>query len=368
MAAVQMDEGGQAEQVVSWGPLPTNLPAQRMIARAELYGILVVLRSCLPPVRIHVDCELILKGIARGRRWCTYSKRPHADIWKKIWSALADIGIGEDGATFLKVRAHVARGRAQLEEAPARRVLAANAAADAWAKEGAAEGTNIMLRYVAQAVGDQAEKVKGALDLTAGLAKEVLSKEERWPDVTPLPRREPRARSPRCKRQEARPHKWGDRHFGQQCRRCYRVATADDRKAVLDKAGREGHAVATLALDDIGPFVVVNGHKLWQTGPYVWCALCGSHSHLRVRALARKCRGGGRCVAGTGAGRASLRAGRAPTARPDEEPVGAPARLTLQRWLQWTGFVLADGEDEVARLCKLLQEQEVVGDAEPEAA
>ncbi|MFM7989018.1 MAG: hypothetical protein ACKPKO_57865, partial [Candidatus Fonsibacter sp.] len=123
----------------------------------------MVLRSCLPPVRVHVDCQLILKGIARGAKWCTYSKRPHADVWREIWRALEEIGIGDTGAAFFKVRAHVAKTRMAGEPEPVKRLLRANAAADKWAKEGAASGTNVMLRFVAQAVSDQAEKVKASL-------------------------------------------------------------------------------------------------------------------------------------------------------------------------------------------------------------
>ena len=36
-AAVQPGDCGQSEQVVAWGPLPTSLPVQRRIARAELF-------------------------------------------------------------------------------------------------------------------------------------------------------------------------------------------------------------------------------------------------------------------------------------------------------------------------------------------
>ena len=357
---------GQSEQVVAWGPLPTSLPVQRRIARAELFAVLMVLRACLPPVRVHVDCLLILKGIARGVKWCTFSKRPHADVWREIWKALSDIGIGESGAGFFKVQAHLAKARIAEELEPVRRMLEANAAADKWAKEEAASGTNVMLHFVAQAVSDQAERVKGALDLIADLAEQVLAKHEAWPDVDPLQQGGKGVSRPR-RESQVRQHDWMAKSFGQQCRRCYRVAGSDDRKTTLDKVGCGGHAVTKLMLDDIGPQVVVNGHRLWQTGPYVWCAQCGSHTHLRVKALAKRCKGG-RCVAGARARRENLRAGRAPNAGPGDEQLGAPLRLTLVTWLEWTGFVLAEGEDGAARLSELLEAQAVVGDVEEEAA
>ncbi len=76
VAAVQMDAEGDTEQVVAWGPQPTTLPFQRRIARAALYVVLLVLRICPPPFRVHVGCATVLSGVTKGRRWCTSSKRP----------------------------------------------------------------------------------------------------------------------------------------------------------------------------------------------------------------------------------------------------------------------------------------------------
>ena len=45
VAAVQLKEDSHEEQVVCWGPLPTELPVQRTIARAELWAALLVLEN-----------------------------------------------------------------------------------------------------------------------------------------------------------------------------------------------------------------------------------------------------------------------------------------------------------------------------------
>ena len=175
-------------------------------------------------------------------------------------------------------------------------------------------------------------------------------------------------RSPTREQREARPHAWDRKPYGAQCVSCSRVAGTEERKAAMDKAGCAGHAIAKLVLEDLGPYVVVNGHKLWQTGPFVWCARCGCHTQLKVRALAKQCRGAGHCVAGPGARRANLRAGRAPYAKAGDAQLGEPARLTLETWLRWTGFAAGDGEEAVSELNGLLAAHAVKCDDDPEGA
>ena len=46
-----------------------------------------------------------MDGLARGRPWCTEGRRPYADIWVKIWSAIEDRG-GLDVNPVVKVKAH----------------------------------------------------------------------------------------------------------------------------------------------------------------------------------------------------------------------------------------------------------------------
>ena len=145
MAAAQLAPGGTEVTIAAWGPLPVDLPVQRKIARAELFAVLLVLRACLPPVRIHVDCSLILKGVEAGHRWCTYSRRPHADVWRMIWTCIDDIGLGEDGASFYKVKAHASRAHIAAAAAPMQRILIANGHADELARKGALVGVNEFL-------------------------------------------------------------------------------------------------------------------------------------------------------------------------------------------------------------------------------
>ena len=120
--------------------LPHSLPVQRTIARAELHSVLVALRNALPPLSISVDCALVLTGLANGRKWCVYSGRPNADIWKKIWNKLEDIGLDPSGAAFNKVKAHVSALAFADADAVTKLRLLTNAAADIGAKAGAEMG------------------------------------------------------------------------------------------------------------------------------------------------------------------------------------------------------------------------------------
>ena len=59
---------------------------------AELYAVLMVLRIAVPPIRIHTDCELVVKGFLRGQLWCTAPERRHREIWKQMWAIVNDLG------------------------------------------------------------------------------------------------------------------------------------------------------------------------------------------------------------------------------------------------------------------------------------
>jgi len=364
-AAVQLEEGGLDVAVVAWGPMPVYLPVQRRIARAELYAVLLVLRSCLPPLRIHVDCEIILKGVAAGQRWCTHSGRPHADVWKMLWHHIEDVGQGPEGVTFYKGKAHVSKAKVAAADLAAQRIYIANGHADGWAKQGASIGVNEMLEFIDQAVTEQAKRVKGALDHMAALAAAVLPGKTGWPDVVAPPKVEPKAAAPRPPPVPVRKHRWAPKPFGQQCLDCCRVARSAEHLDALNKASCEGHAVARLIIDDLGPYITVHGHRLWQTGHYVWCAACGCYTTKRIQGLAKQCRGGIAASArGIVARHAKLAAGRDPCAKVSAPPLGRPTRLTLGQWLRWKGLLKEDIDTVEAAecVCSALDTDAVLGD------
>ena len=85
------------------------LPGRRRfssVLRAELYALLMLLRHALPPLRIGIDNSTVVKGLAKGVVWSTCWKRPHADLWRQIWSILEDPFIDHQGFVVAKVKAH----------------------------------------------------------------------------------------------------------------------------------------------------------------------------------------------------------------------------------------------------------------------
>ena len=71
--------------------------------RAELHGLLNMLRLAMPPLTIWVDNQNVVTGWLRGREWCCASSRAAADLWRMIWDLLDDIG---GGIEILKVKGH----------------------------------------------------------------------------------------------------------------------------------------------------------------------------------------------------------------------------------------------------------------------
>jgi hypothetical protein len=239
--------------VSTWGPLPHALPVQRTIARAELYAVRQALRHCLPPIRVHVDCMLILRGVANGRRWCTHSSRPHADIWREIWHLIDDIGLGPDGASFHKVAAHVSQARLDACSVEEKRLLQMNMEADGKAKLGATMGVNHFLQFVEEAVEQRANEVKGALDFIAKFADAVYARDGGWRDVVAAPRGlgdvpKPHKIAPVVRRRD---HVIVATVFGYRCVQCRRVALSAQGLTSLVASKCMVHAPAALVLDSL---------------------------------------------------------------------------------------------------------------------
>ena len=188
-AVAHLNDDGDGVDAALFGPMPIEMAVQRRIARAELCAVWQALVHSCPPVRIHVDCNLVLHGIAYGRRWCEHSSRPHADMWRSIWSRVEDLGIGELGAIFFQVAAHMARAnQAELPEAQ-RRIVAASVHVDFFAKQGGTQGTSAFLTYVNQALDADADKIQHVFGRIGRLGEDVLSSRGEWGDVEPRPRK-----------------------------------------------------------------------------------------------------------------------------------------------------------------------------------
>ena len=125
-----------------------------------------------------------------------------------------------------------------------------------------------------------------------------------WPDVVKLPKGIGAAPKPRRAAAPALQHALEAMAFGVRCSRCCRQDPAAGETC-------KPHPIAMLVLGHLGRFAVVNGHRLWRTGEYVWCEGCVAHTKRVVRELAKPCSGHSQHAWV----RRNLRAGRAPKAR-----------------------------------------------------
>eukprot|EP00959_Pyramimonas_sp_CCMP1952_P377124 7899044-Pyramimonas_sp.AAC.1 len=55
-----------------------------------MYGLMKTLERAAPPLRVGIDNSTVIRGLRRGRRWCCSPKRPHADLWDRVWFLLPD--------------------------------------------------------------------------------------------------------------------------------------------------------------------------------------------------------------------------------------------------------------------------------------
>ena len=131
-AVVQVERRGVLIHLTAClsGPLPG--PVQSSPA-AEAFGLWAYLKHCgLPPYQYHTDCQWVVNSWRSGSAACTGAQHVHADLWRKIWLAIDDLG-GPAAVQVTKVKAHSSRA-AVLEGRVSAVDKAANDFADAAAK------------------------------------------------------------------------------------------------------------------------------------------------------------------------------------------------------------------------------------------
>ena len=72
-----------------YGPLPGHW---HTILRAELYALFILLQHAIPPFSLAIDNFTVVKGLRRGEAYCTLPRRPHADLWRRVWFILREMG------------------------------------------------------------------------------------------------------------------------------------------------------------------------------------------------------------------------------------------------------------------------------------
>ena len=134
-------QGGQSWMGRSANPrgLPTSGSAQRMvprrsfsqgqrrILRAELWALWQAVILSGPGASFGSDCATVLKGLERGPKWCTAARRPHGDVWRRLWDCFRNIGDEAHIDAVTKSKAHLSKAeRAKLDETGRFWLLATN--------------------------------------------------------------------------------------------------------------------------------------------------------------------------------------------------------------------------------------------------
>ena len=93
------------------------------------------------------DCATVLRGLERGQKWCTAVRKPHADVWRRVWECFRDIGDEAHIDSVTKCKARLSKSeQAKLDDA-GRLTTAGNVWADELAKEGARDDSCQSILY-----------------------------------------------------------------------------------------------------------------------------------------------------------------------------------------------------------------------------
>ena len=68
-----------------WAVYGTCLDSYASAFRAELWGILGILRYALPPLSIGTDNAEVVRGWKCGALYCSDPSKEGADLWRRIW-------------------------------------------------------------------------------------------------------------------------------------------------------------------------------------------------------------------------------------------------------------------------------------------
>jgi len=290
------------------GPLPVQLPVQRTIKRAELWAFLHAMRYVVPPMVFHTDHKGILDGILRGKQWCCHSRRPCADVWRRIWQLLDKhlLGCRTSGIVVCKAKAHATDAMKEHMASHELYHIHGNETADSYAKEGADMDHNFGKQ---QAIHDLTDKVTAAGTMIARMQVHMQQREEQDKEQVVIPKNK-RAQpvlhvgsdDPHVMRRVRAKVKGKDVWRCTRCRLRTRSATTCG-KLLLQQC--LGTAAARLRAHAT--------HRTIDNGVHVYCRLCGVYGDVRGDGLRRRCRGGLAATATkTGAQRSLLRQGRHP--------------------------------------------------------
>ena len=126
-----------------------------------------------------------------------------------------------------------------------------------------------------------------------------------------------------------------------QCVRCWKAFRGPQAHVELMRTACTGHVAQRIVRPNpLTWFISVRGHRLWRSGPYIWCARCGCHSSQKAVGLKDQCKPR---TERESRELGNLRAGRKPRGRASEGRQYWPERLTVAGWLEFTGEPLEPG-------------------------
>ena len=284
-AVTQIHETSHELVCSAHGAMPISLPVQRRILRAELWALWQAIILSELGATFVSDCATVLRGLERGPKWCTAARRPHADVWRRIWDSFRDIGEEAHVDSVAKCKAHLSKTeRAKLDET-GRFVAAGNERADELAKEGARDDSFQSILY---------DTYKGAVETCKAIITYIGSfilqakGGERWPDVAapPLGWDEKDERWKHAQPILAHPHVLRCRGRQWFCEVCDKRASGGAAKSKLARTECMGHPATAL-----GQHARPQCHLLAQTGSYVWCCRCGARAAKFAKKLGEPCVG-----------------------------------------------------------------------------
>ena len=106
-------------------------------------------------------------------------------------------------------------------------------------------------------------------------------------------------------------------------------------EAELMRSACAGHVASRIVQPcPLAWYIDVRGHRLWRSGPWIWCARCGCHSSQRAVGLKGHCTPKNERQSRE---LGNLRAGRGPRDAAARSRMYQPERLTVAAWVTFTG-------------------------------
>ena len=251
-----------------FGALPGRL---QCTPAAELFGLLMFLTHTDGINAVYkTDCKWVHDGVAKGEEHTTGPQHAHADLWRRVWQKIRDIGRG--AISVVKVKAH-ATNRQVEAGAVTKEDQLANQFADEYAKKG------FKVHPANDAANQRCQKTRWVQQVVAKYLARLHFKMRSDGLDTEGPTLEHLRALDNTRRRRAEAGQLViDQHVvcnvvGRfRCMLCMRSSQTED---ILRRA----------------PCAGSNGHVICVAGPFHFCASCGAYSKEASRLLLGPCRG-----------------------------------------------------------------------------